>query len=58
MRPEDFMDDEDRAELQESRKLVDQEDEMNIPDTGALLGVENESVYRLSASIATNIVPL
>jgi hypothetical protein len=25
MRPEDFMDDEDMAELQESRKLVDEE---------------------------------
>ena len=34
-RPEDFMDDEDLAELQESRKLVDENEEMDFGGTEA-----------------------
>ena len=34
-RPEDFMDEEDLAELRESRKLVDETDEMDFGGTAA-----------------------
>lgn len=36
-RPEDFMDEEDLAELRESRKLVDENEEMDFGDTEAEL---------------------
>jgi len=42
MRPEDFMDEEDMAELQESRKLVDEE--AVVEDTRGLLASDNELV--------------
>jgi len=40
-RPEDFMDDEDLAELRDSQKLVDTNEEMDIPTGGSRPG-ENE----------------
>ena len=42
MRPEDFMDEEDMAELQESRKLVDEE--TAVQETRGLLASDNELV--------------
>jgi hypothetical protein len=42
MRPEDFMDEEDMAELQESRKLVDEE--AVVEDARGLLASDNELV--------------
>jgi hypothetical protein len=39
MRPEDFMDEEDKAAMQESRQLVDG-DEISNRDTGILQGLE------------------
>lgn len=36
-RPEDFMDEEDLAELRESRQLVDENDEMDLGGTEAEL---------------------
>ena len=34
-RPEDFMDEEDLAELRDSQKLVDTNEEMDIPSGGS-----------------------
>jgi hypothetical protein len=42
MRPEDFMDEEDMAELQESRKLVDEE--AVVQDTRGVLANNDELV--------------
>lgn len=42
MRPEDFMDEEDMAELQESRKLVDQETASDVQTTRGILADDNE----------------
>ena len=42
MRPEDFMDEEDMAELQESRKLVDQDTAADMQDPRGFLQADNE----------------
>ncbi|OCH96293.1 hypothetical protein OBBRIDRAFT_787368 [Obba rivulosa] len=60
VRPEDFMDEEDLAELRESRKLVDEHDEMDFGGTEAELrrragaeSAENDSIASaLEASFA------
>jgi len=62
-RPEDFMDEEDLAELQDSRKLVDENEEMDFGGTeaelrrrggaGADIGVEKDPITEaLEASLA------
>ncbi|KIM22837.1 hypothetical protein M408DRAFT_28381 [Serendipita vermifera MAFF 305830] len=55
MRPEDFMDEEDMAEMQEGRKLVDQDEAADMPDTRGLLQGENDSI---SAALANMLPPI
>ncbi|KAI0343331.1 hypothetical protein BDW22DRAFT_1407187 [Trametopsis cervina] len=52
-RPEDFMDEEDLAEIQESRQLVDENEEMDFGGTKSELQTEDDSVANaLAASLA------
>ncbi|KAI0675593.1 hypothetical protein C8Q78DRAFT_1005437 [Trametes maxima] len=59
-RPEDFMDDEDLAELQESRKLVDEHEEMDFGGTAAekqkqLAGTEDQDP--IASALAASLAP-
>ncbi|TCD61711.1 hypothetical protein EIP91_008020 [Steccherinum ochraceum] len=63
VRPEDFMDEEDLAELAESRKLVDETDEMDLGSTEAEMrarkgdAVEDEGDDSISAALASALEP-
>lgn len=60
-RPEDFMDEEDLAELRESRKLVDENEEMEFGDTEAELrrrtGAEDSEKDPMTAALEASLAP-
>ncbi|KAI0831977.1 hypothetical protein BC628DRAFT_1311155 [Trametes gibbosa] len=59
-RPEDFMDEEDLAELRENQKLVDEHEEMEFGGTAAekrLQPAEAESQDPISAALAASLAP-
>ncbi|KAH9851887.1 hypothetical protein C2E23DRAFT_757614 [Lenzites betulinus] len=59
-RPEDFMDDEDFAELRENQKLVDEHEEMDFGGTAAekrMQQAEAEAQDPISAALAASLAP-